>query len=82
MEIPDIVKKRVSTIPEEKIREDWTAALVDIAVCETALAAGIQEYSGKFSVLERLNDNKQHIEVMRWELERRAELLIKDEQTT
>ena len=60
----------IEKIPIEELKKDKEESIVDIKVCENALALGVMTYSGG-SVKERLDINKKIIEKIDKELTRR-----------
>jgi hypothetical protein len=62
----------ISLIPTQELIDDKEASLNDIVACETALAIGIETYSGG-SVRDRLECNRKIVVAIDAELERRAQ---------
>ena len=60
----------IKTLPNEELERDLEDSLTDIRVCETSLLYGITKYSGGL-VRERLDKNKQFVEVITAEIKRR-----------
>lgn len=62
--------KDITEIPENKLLKDKDESYKDIINCEAVLKIGVKNYSGG-SVLERLNVNKEIINKIDNELDRR-----------
>ena len=60
----------IKTIPDDVLEKDLEDSYKDVLDCTTALKVGVTNYSGG-SVQERLDNNKQFIEVIETEIQRR-----------
>lgn len=65
----------ITTIPEEKLRQDLQDSYGDIIACEAALRIGVKTYSGG-SVQKRLDANRGFIKVIEAELSRRGKSAV------
>lgn len=64
--------KPVESIPTAELRADLDSTLIDIALCEKAMARGVVGYGGGRSVRERLEMNERVRSIIEAELERRG----------
>lgn len=64
--------KPVESIPTAELRADLDSTLIDIALCEKAMAIGVTEYGGGRSTHDRLEMNERVRDIIEAELERRG----------
>ena len=62
----------MTKIPTAELRADLAESIADIRVCETALSEDVTYYSVDKSVKYRLDINRQIVDKIKAELDRRA----------